>query len=426
MPSSQPAQPTPPATVDPSSVVARGAIIGADDAERDRPVFAIVANTQAPYRLHFHLRVAREIPEVELHSFFTMWNHPDAAWAPTSPPEINPTVLAAGPSPAGQWASARAEWAKAGRVIRFLRDRQVAAVLVNGYADVGRLRVILWCARRGVRCLVWGDSNIRADNPRRLRGLKRVAKTLFLRWLLRRVTAVLACGSLGRAYFEHYGVPPDRIFYSPVEPDYDLITRLPPAIIDAIRARFGLLPNRRRIIYSGRLAQAKRVDLLIDAFAAVAGRRPGWDVVIVGDGPLRAALAARVPAALRGRFTWVGFVDQQEVVSALYRLSDVLVLPSDFEPWALVINEAAAAGLAMIASDAVGAAAELIREGVNGLTFPLGDLPALTDRLLDVTDPSRIDAMRAASPDVLADWRHRGDPIAGLREAMGVAVGSRQ
>jgi glycosyltransferase involved in cell wall biosynthesis len=193
--------------------------------------------------------------------------------------------------------------------------------------------------------------------------------------------------------------------------------------VETARQRFGLAAGRRRIVYSGRLADVKRVDLLVDAFATVAGDRPDWDLLVVGDGPLREALAGRIPPALRGRVTWTGFLDDQETISALYKSCDVLVLPSEYEPWAVVINEAAAAGLAIVASDVVGAAAELVRDGVNGRTFPAGDGAALTAALRDVTAPDvtapdRADAMKAASAAVLADWRRRGDPVEGLRAAL--------
>jgi glycosyltransferase involved in cell wall biosynthesis len=106
------------------------------------------------------------------------------------------------------------------------------------------------------------------------------------------------------------------------------------------------------------------------------------------------------------------------VISAICRASDVLCLPSDYEPWALVINEAAAAGQAIVASQVVGAAAELVRDGLNGRVFPTGDLKALVATLFEVTAPNRIDAMRANSAAILADWRARADPIDGLRAAL--------
>jgi glycosyltransferase involved in cell wall biosynthesis len=157
---------------------------------------------------------------------------------------------------------------------------------------------------------------------------------------------------------------------------------------------------------------------LIDAFLAIAERRSEWDLVIVGDGPLRGELERKVPAALRSRVIWTGFHDEQSTVNAIYRASDVLVLPSDYEPWAVVINEAAAAGMAIVSSNVVGAAAELVRDGVNGRLFPPGDLGQLTACLLDVTDSSRTEMMKGASAEVLKEWRKRGDPVEGLREAM--------
>jgi glycosyltransferase involved in cell wall biosynthesis len=65
----------------------------------------------------------------------------------------------------------------------------------------------------------------------------------------------------------------------------------------------------------------------------------------------------------------------------------VLALPSDYEPWALVINEAAAAGLPSVSSDVVGATAELVRNGVNGRLFPVGSRRGAERCLRDVTRP---------------------------------------
>ena len=100
----------------------------------------------------------------------------------------------------------------------------------------------------------------------------------------------------------------------------------------------------------------------------------------------------------------------------------VFVLPSLFEPWAAVVPEAAAAGLVILASEKVGAAAELCVDGVNGGTFPAGDSQRVAELLLDVTgDPERMMQMRDASLRVLDDWRRRGDPVQGVRLAMAFA-----
>ena len=384
-----------------------------------RPAIAIVANAQTPYRLHLHRRIAAELPGVRLLSLFTHETS-NSNWAFQEAPEIGPVLLGAGEAANDQdkLSGVAREWRRGGRVIRLLREQAVRFVVMMGYNDAGRLRAMRWCHRRGVPCYLFGDSNVHGD---RAAGAKAQVKQLLLRRVLRWCDGVLVCGTLGRKYFARYGVGADRTFFFPYEPDYDLIRSLPPAVVRAVAERFALRPDRRRVVYSGRLADEKRVDLLVDAFAAVAADRPEWDLLIVGDGPRRADLTARVPPAMAGRVTWAGFVDDQATVSALYRHADVLVLPSDYEPWALVVNEAAAAGLAIVCSDVVGAAAELVRDGVNGRLFPPGDSAKLAECLRAVTEPGVTDRMRDASAAVLADWRRRGDPVDGLRQALRTA-----
>ena len=66
-----------------------------------------------------------------------------------------------------------------------------------------------------------------------------------------------------------------------------------------------------------------------------------------GDGPLRIALLNRIPLELRHRVKFLGFLQMAET-AVCYGVCDCLLLPSDYEPWALVINEACAAGLAIV------------------------------------------------------------------------------
>ncbi len=102
----------------------------------------------------------------------------------------------------------------------------------------------------------------------------------------------------------------------------------------------------------------------------------------------------------------------------MYHACDVLVLPSDYEPWALVVNEAAASGLAIVCSDVVGAAADLLWEGKNGRAFRAGDGADLSRTLLEVTDPKNLERCKAGSAEVISAWRYDADPVAGFRAAL--------
>jgi glycosyltransferase involved in cell wall biosynthesis len=380
-----------------------------------RPLVAIISYSLTPYRLHLHRRITRELSEIELASLFTA-SERASPWSTQSPPEIRP-VQFGNDHDANQsrLPLAMQNSRQGGQIIRWLRDHQVQAVVLGGYYDASRLRVLRWCSRHHVPCLMFGDTNIPCDLTV---GFKRWLKRMVLPQILRWSDGVLLCGSMGQKYFALYGVPPEKMFLFPYEPDYELIHSVPPAQVVAVRARYGLPPSQRLILFCGRLADQKRPDLLLDAFQTIAAERPNWGLAFAGSGPLADMLRTRQSPNLLSRIHWLGFIENHADISALYHASDVFVLPSDWEPWGVVVNEALAAGLAVVASDSVGAAAELVRDRVNGRIFPRGDRIALAECLRDVTLPQNLARYRAAAPQILTEWRKKADPIAGLRQAL--------
>jgi glycosyltransferase involved in cell wall biosynthesis len=376
---------------------------------------AIISNEPTPYRNHLHRRIVAEVPEVLLWSLFT---HPlpSSPWPQGADEAIRPVLFGKGERSSDQSSILRqpGEWYKGGRIIDFCRQHNVRAVIVNGYNDLGRLRIIRWCARHSIPCYLFGDSNIRCDSAS---GVKGFLKRILVGSVLRSCSGALYCGRLGREYFLKYGAPSDRLFPFPYEPNYALGASVREAQVEAARGRFGLRKGARYLIFSGRLVRLKRVDLLLAAYQRIAASRPEWDLIIAGDGPLRSQLRAAISSQWSNRVIWTGFIDDPQVLASLYAVADVLVLPSDYEPWGVVVTEAAVR-LAIVASSVVGAAADLVEDSVNGRIFPNGDLRALTDALLEVTNSDTIDAMKAASPKRLKTWRRESDPIRGLREAL--------
>lgn len=376
---------------------------------------AIISNVPAPYRLHVLKRVSREIPEVKLHSLFT---HSVASsgmpWDMKLDAEIKPITFGNAslvPNDAISWRARRLY-----RLIReYLEQNKIRMVVLHGYNDLTRASLIRWAKRASVPLLPTGDSNVFAEG--RLGAPKRFVKRIYLRWLLNRAAGLMPMGTAGRAFFRLYAEHRLPTFLFPCEPDYEALQRRDEAKAAAFRRSHGLNEGRRRLVYSGRLVAVKGVDVLLDAFAKIADQRTEWDLVIVGDGELRSPLEARVPASLRSRVKWLGFLQFDQTIQC-YHSCDVLVLPSDFEPWALVINEAVASGLAVVATEVVGAAVELVRHQTNGLIVPPRQVGAMAGALLDITQPERCAAMRAAAPEVLAQWRLAADPVDGVRQAM--------
>jgi glycosyltransferase involved in cell wall biosynthesis len=154
------------------------------------------------------------------------------------------------------------------------------------------------------------------------------------------------------------------------------ITLAPNAVDNALFASGEGQRNGMRILYVGRLAAEKGVDVLVRAMAGLDAT-----LVLAGTGPEDRALRAVAPAGTQ----FLGHVDRDDLPDQ-YASADIIVLPSLSEPWGMSLNEGAAAGLPLVATDAAGAAHELIEDGVNGFRVPAGDVAALHDALKRLLD----------------------------------------
>lgn len=132
----------------------------------------------------------------------------------------------------------------------------------------------------------------------------------------------------------------------------------------------------KRLLFVGRLAAVKGVPLLLEAVAALAKDIPGLQLTLIGDGPERGALEARaLDLGIAGHCSFVGWRGQAEVAEALSR-ADLLCLPSFAEGVPVVLMEAMAARLPVVATRIAGIP-ELVEDGVHGRLVPPGDGAAL-------------------------------------------------
>jgi glycosyltransferase involved in cell wall biosynthesis len=150
----------------------------------------------------------------------------------------------------------------------------------------------------------------------------------------------------------------------------------------------------KTVISVGRIEHAKGVDLLLEAWAEVAPRRPDWKLRMYGVGKPdeEAGLKAECTGlGLDGSVEWMGRTD--DVPGALAD-SSVFVQSSRGEGFPLVLMEAMASGVPCVAFDCAPGVREIVRDGEDGLLAPLGDTRALADRLLRITGNPRLrDAM---------------------------------
>jgi glycosyltransferase involved in cell wall biosynthesis len=274
---------------------------------------------------------------------------------------------------------------------RALASGRFGALLVTGW----HLKCYwqgIWAAKRlGIPTIVRGDSHL--GTPRG--AIKRLVKEGIYPRLLRLFDAALYVGQHNRRYYQHYRYPGDRLYCSPHCVD---VTRFSagatPQARASLRARLGLRPSDRAILFAGKLVAFKRPLDVVEAAAVLRSQGYSMHVIVAGSGPLESEMRLRakardVPLHL------LGFQNQTQMPAA-FAAADALVLPSTGrETWGLVCNEALACGTPIVVSDAVGCAPDLAADNIVGRTFPLGDVAALASAIAALLRaPPRADAIR--------------------------------
>lgn len=287
------------------------------------------------------------------------------------------------------------------------------AVWIHGWQYSWQRRAVVAAARRGVPVLIRGENwSAAMPDPAGLLGW---TKRAWRRRLFRRVQGFLAIGRCNHDYYAAHGVPEGRLFSMPYAVDNDFFAARATAAAgerDELRRQLGVLQEQPVLLFVGKLTARKCPDLLAAAWtrAGWPGNRPA--LLFVGDGAMRDAVGRIAPEAI-----FTGFRNQSEL-PGLYDLADLLVVPSRREPWGLVVNEAMACGTAVVASNEVGAAYDLVGPETGGV-FRSGDVEALAATLSSCL--TRSGALGRAARQRIAGWDFEAG-VRGLKAALDAVV----
>jgi glycosyltransferase involved in cell wall biosynthesis len=274
-----------------------------------------------------------------------------------------------------------------GRLRRFRPD----LVLVGGWNQPAFWQALLHARTARVPLVVWVESTARDE--RAGRGPAEAAK----RAVVRSAAAFVVPGRAAEEYVRGLGAK--EVAVAPNAIDLGIFGERTERRAE-IRAQLGL--DRVTFLCVSRLSPEKGVDVLVRAFDGVPG-----ELALVGDGPDRERVAALAGPNVR----LLGRVERDELVD-WYASADAFVMPSRSETWGMAMQEAAAAGLPLVASEAPGAGYDLIEEGVNGFRVPVEDVEALRAALVRVaTDdafrerarPRTLELARGYTPEAWAE-----------------------
>jgi len=289
--------------------------------------------------------------------------------------------------------------------LRFAMDRALdefgpMAVAVPGWGFVAGLVALAWCRRKRCRAILMSDSNAH-DEPRK------AWREAVKRFVVGCADAGFVAGTPQRRYLASLGMPDERITTG-----YDVVDNAhfgpgadaARAQADAVRSELGLPATY--LLFVGRFVEKKNLDTLVEAYARFRHDTPHsrLHLVLVGDGPRRDALDARIRDLRVERVVHLKpFADYGKLPS-YYGLARALILPSSTEQWGLVVNEAMATGIPILASDRCGCVDDLVVDGVTGHRFDPTDVDELKRLLLRATNAEEMAQLGSAAREHIASW----------------------
>jgi glycosyltransferase involved in cell wall biosynthesis len=294
-------------------------------------------------------------------------------------------------------------------------------LFIFGYNSITHLLAVTTQRARGGKVIAREEQTLL--HPRPL--LTTIAKEVGLRVLYRGAFG-LYISSENRRWFEHYGIPPERLFFTPYSVDNERFATERAALLprrDELRRQFGIGEDSGPVfLYVGRLIPKKQPLFLLEAFAR-ARSRVACTLLVVGSGECEAEMRAQIERRQIPDIVFAGFLNQSQVTRA-YACADAFTLLSkEHETFGLVVNEAMNFGLPLVLSDKVGSGADLLSDGLNGYRVLSTDVSAAAARLETLAaDPELRTQMGAQSLARIQDWT--GEVGAkGVISAVAAAVG---
>jgi len=233
-------------------------------------------------------------------------------------------------------------------------------------------------------------------------------KNILLPLIFKNTTYLGYTGVWAKEYLIYFGSKEDQLIWYPYTVDNDWL------FAHSQTAREG----RHEFLRALNIAPASVVFLVVAKFAPreapldvirafCEAEMIGADLIVIGDGPQRQEIEAYLAQAANPHIHLLGYLPYDQLPK-YYGIADVFIHPAHVECWGVSVNEAMACGLPVLAADTVGAAADLVEEGVNGYCYPHGDTVALGDLMRQcVSKRERLPQMGQVSHRKIVAWGPR-------------------
>jgi glycosyltransferase involved in cell wall biosynthesis len=260
------------------------------------------------------------------------------------------------------------------------KEKFDAVIVLTGYTHVS-FWITLLAAKLTKKKFFFSTDSSKIE-PRNKQRIKFWLKKLLLPFIFSLADTVIVSSTLGKQMVSSLGMTEELIALAPFSVDNDWwIYESSLVNVDSVRDDWNISKKAIVLLFCAKLQPWKRPHDVLRAFAK-ANIKDNY-LVFAGDGILKVELETEAELlGIQDKIRFLGFINQSQLPS-VYRSVDLFILPSGYEPFGLVVNEAMLCGCPVIVSDKVGAGYDLVKHGETGFIYPSGDVDALTIILKD-------------------------------------------
>lgn len=301
-------------------------------------------------------------------------------------------------------------------IVGELRRNRYDALWVHGHNYATYLMAYSAARFSGTAIFTRGETHLQLQRS----PLKHLLRGPLLRLFYTQCDACLAIGSRNAEFYRQHGVPDRKIFRVPYTVDNaHFMAQADAGRLQAatLKSELNLRQDLPVLLFASKFTQRKHPLDVLRAKAALQQAGVECAVFMIGAGEEEQALHQYCREQGLCNVHFLGFRNQSEL-PRYYALADVFILPSENEPWGLIINEVMCAGVAVVATEEIGAVADLVRHGENGMLYPAREVEALTAILRHlICDPDLCRCMGQRSREIIADWSYERC-VEGVRAAL--------
>lgn len=249
--------------------------------------------------------------------------------------------------------------------VKIRNIKEYNLVAIYDYASMTAIKLIMLCKLYRIPYVVNCDGVMLLEHTK---WYKEILKT----FLLRTAAGYLASGKNAKQYFLKYGAKEEKVYlhtFSTLNKEDILAEVVSEEEKRQLRNKLGLPRDGKLVIAVGRFIPLKRYNELIQAWKTMSKE---YYLLLIGGGSEQECYEETIRSLQLGNVLIEPFHKKEELLE-YYKASDIFAHPTSYDVWGLVINEAMACGLPVVASDTCIAALELVEQGKNGFIVSMGD-----------------------------------------------------